>query len=145
MRRYSILLAPLCVGLLAWSAGPATAIVRGANGAALFGENEIPGPGDPDGVGTVTLRFDPDEGTVCFTLRVSGIAPATAAHIHLGGPGVAGPVVVPLTPPPTSGRSSNCVPAATALVQNLIDNPQDYYVNVHNATYPAGALRGQLR
>ena len=143
MRRYTILLAALCLGLMAWSGGPATAAVRGASGAALFGDEEVPGPGDPDGTGVATMRFDPDAGSVCYQLRVRDIAPATAAHIHRGAKGVAGPVVVSLTPP-TSGRSSGCTDASPSLVQELIDDPDGFYVNVHNTAYPLGAVRGQL-
>jgi hypothetical protein len=80
---------------------------------------------------------------VCFELTVSGIAPATAAHIHAGPAGVAGPVVVGLTPP-TSGTSSGCVSADSTLIKAIIQNPEQYYVNVHNAEFPAGAVRGQL-
>ncbi len=29
-------------------------------------------------------------------------------------------------------------------VAEILANPENYYVNVHNAEYPAGALRGQL-
>jgi hypothetical protein len=74
---------------------------------------------------------------------VSGIAPATAAHIHVGAAGVAGPVVVPLAPP--TGTSSGCVTGVSPeLIKAITQNPQNYYVNVHNAEFPAGALRGQL-
>ena len=31
-----------------------------------------------------------------------------------------------------------------ALAQEILSSPEDYYVNVHNAEYPGGALRGQL-
>lgn len=109
----------------------------------LTGAAEVPGPGDPDGSGTATIRLNLGQGEVCFELAVSGIAPATASHIHVAPAGVAGPVVVPLAPP-TSGTSSGCVAADPDLIKNIVKNPQEYYVNVHNAEFPAGALRGQL-
>lgn len=31
-----------------------------------------------------------------------------------------------------------------ALLEDILQNPNDYYVNVHNATYQPGAVRGQL-
>ena len=80
---------------------------------------------------------------VCYTLKVSGIAAATAAHIHKAAPGAAGPVVIPLTAP-TSGTSEGCATTTREIAQALIQNPGDYYVNVHNADFPGGALRGQL-
>ncbi len=108
----------------------------------LTGEQEVPGPGDPNGFGSATVwTISPD--TVCYRLAARGIAPPNAAHIHEGPPGVAGPVVLPLRPP-TWGVSAGCTKAAPALVSGLRANPSDYYVNVHNAEYPAGALRGQL-
>ena len=109
----------------------------------LTGAAEVPGPGDPDGSGTASIRLNPGQGEVCFELTVSGIAPATAAHIHIGPAGVAGPVVVGLAPP-TSGTSSGCVSADPTLIKAIIQNPEQYYVNVHNAGFPAGAIRGQL-
>ena len=110
---------------------------------ALTGAAEVPGPGDPDGSGTAVLSLNPGQEEVCFELTVTGIAPATAAHIHVGGAGVAGPVVRGLIPP-TSGSSSGCVSASRELILAIIQNPENYYVNVHNAQYPAGAVRGQL-
>jgi CHRD domain len=51
--------------------------------------------------------------------------------------------VVPLTPP-TSGVSSGCTSADPNLIKAIIQHPENYYVNVHTAEFPGGALRGQL-
>jgi hypothetical protein len=110
----------------------------------LTGAAEVPGPGDPDGSGEAVLQLNPGQREVCFQLTVSDIAPATASHIHRAPAGVAGPVVVGLTPPPTSGSSSACVSASRELILEIIQNPEAFYVNVHNADFPAGAVRGQL-
>ncbi|MCI0714283.1 MAG: CHRD domain-containing protein [Chloroflexi bacterium] len=109
----------------------------------LTGAAEAPGPGDPDGTGAAVITVNPGLEEVCFKLKVSDIAPATAAHIHVGAVGEPGPVVVPLVPP-TSGESSGCIGVDQALALDIIRHPDNYYVNVHNAEYPAGALRGQL-
>ncbi|HET9911764.1 MAG TPA: PQQ-dependent sugar dehydrogenase [Anaerolineales bacterium] len=112
----------------------------------MTGAAEAPGPGDPDGRGIARLSLKPAEGEVCFALRVSKIAlPATGAHIHQAPVGSPGPVVVPLTPPNDKGFSSGCVSADPNLIRNIIQNPTQYYVNVHNAEFPAGAVRGQLK
>jgi len=112
---------------------------------ALTGAAEAPGPGDPDGSGTASLRLNPGQGEVCFELTVANIAlPATGAHIHEAPAGSPGPVVVPLTPPDASGSSSGCVSADRELIRDIIQNPEEYYVNVHSTEFPAGAVRGQL-
>ncbi|HEX6036134.1 MAG TPA: PQQ-dependent sugar dehydrogenase [Anaerolineales bacterium] len=113
--------------------------------AELSGEAEVPGPGDPDGSGTASVTANLFKRQVCFELTASDIGPATAAHIHVGAPDVAGPVVVPLNPPPTDGSSSGCANHVEArLIRNLIQHPENYYVNVHNEEFQDGAIRGQL-
>ncbi len=109
----------------------------------LTGEQEVPLPGDPDGIGFATVTVNPGQGLVCYELSVSGIATATAAHIHEAPPGEAGPVVVTLEAP-TDGTSGGCIDVGRALAKDILKNPADYYVNVHNAEFPSGALRGQL-
>lgn len=109
----------------------------------MSGAEEAPGPGDPDGSGEVVMTLNHGQGEICFQLTVQNIAPATASHIHRGPFGVAGPVVVGL-PPPTSGFSSSCVAVDRDLIKEIIQNPDEFYVNVHNAPFPAGAVRGQL-
>ena len=109
----------------------------------LYGTAEVPGPGDPDGLGHAALTLNPGRSEICYTLTVTGITPATAAHIHRAVAGQAGPIVVTLRPP-TSGTSRDCATADPQLIRNVIEHPANYYVNVHNADYPAGAIRGQL-
>jgi hypothetical protein len=109
----------------------------------LTGAAEAPGPGDPDGSGTVSLTFNAGTGEVCFDYSVTGVAPLTAAHIHVAPAGSPGPVVIPTLPTsPTGG--SGCVTAERDLILAILTNPSAYYFNVHNLEYPAGALRGQL-
>jgi len=68
----------------------------------------------------------------------------TMAHIHKGAAGVAGGVVVPLAPP-TNGMSEGCAPLAADVLSAILATPSDYYVNIHTALFPKGALRGQLK
>ena len=113
--------------------------------ATLLGANEVPGPGDPNGTGTATVTVDTSSGQLCYQLTASGFTThPIAAHIHHGGPGEAGPVVVPLTPP-TDGNSSGCVTVDPALANGIATYAdQAYYVNIHTAAFPDGAARGQL-
>uniref|UniRef100_A0A7C3AL70 CHRD domain-containing protein n=2 Tax=Thermorudis TaxID=1649508 RepID=A0A7C3AL70_9BACT len=153
MRRYMLAALPvaLIAGLLAVTllAGPALAQDSGVRlEATLTGAAEVP-PGDPDGSGSATLVLNHGQGTLCFELFVENITlPATAAHVHVGPVGTAGPIVVPLAPPDASGRSSGCVPVVNPtgvdLIQAMIQHPGLFYVNVHTSDFPAGAVRGQL-
>ena len=109
----------------------------------LTGAAERPGPGDADGSGTATFTIHEGRSRICYALTVADIDTATAAHIHLAGPDSAGPVRVTLAAP-VIGASSGCIPISAELADDLHDNPENYYVNVHNAAFPAGAIRGQL-
>jgi hypothetical protein len=138
--------------------GPALAARLGAadHGGRLFtttlsGAEEIdpstgnPGAGAPDGSGLATLTVNPGQEEICYELSVEGITlPAIGAHIHVGAAGENGPVVVPLTPPDASGVSSGCAPVPRELALAIIQNPENYYVNVHTTDFPNGAIRGQL-
>ena len=108
----------------------------------LAGANEVPGPGDPNGTGEAHVFGavgHPD--TLCFVLFVDQIGKPTMAHIHRGAAGVAGPIRVPFKTP-TNGQSAGCV--STTLASRILANPANWYVNVHNAAFPGGAIRGQL-
>ena len=109
----------------------------------LTGAAEVPGPGDADGKGTAKVTLNHGKGEVCYELSVSNIQAATAAHIHQGPAGQAGDVKVPFTAP-ANGKSKGCVSADRDLIKDIMQNPANYYVNVHNAEFPKGAIRGQL-
>jgi hypothetical protein len=112
----------------------------------LTGAAEVPGPGDPNGEGTVHLTLNQGEGTVCFELEWSGLrGAATAAHIHVGPAGVAGPIVVPLFMTSRASPESGCIEGVDRdLIKDIRQHPDEYYVNIHDAVFPSGAIRGQL-
>lgn len=113
----------------------------------LSGAAEVPGPGDTDGSGTFSATINPGQGRLCYELSATGIVAPTAAHIHTGTSTQAGPVLVALATPTgsTTFTSSGCI---TSLSREDLDairkSPQAFYVNVHNADFPSGAIRGQL-
>lgn len=109
----------------------------------LNGTSEVPGPGDPDGFGKAAIAVNDATNSVCTDLEVRDIGAVTAAHIHRGGPGVAGPPVITLDAP-DDNDSDDCDNVDNALVDEIRNNPRGFYVNVHNAEYPNGAIRGQI-
>jgi hypothetical protein len=148
--------------------GPLEAVWAGHSNAVLTaelnGRNEVPAEGtrsnrivgDPNGRGEAyVFGIDGDPTTLCYVLTVDKIEPATAAHIHRGAKGTNGPVVANLGAP-ADGNAADCLtegevgPGTTRKfptgisVQEILSNPEDFYVNVHNAKFPGGAIRGQL-
>jgi hypothetical protein len=123
-----------------------TDATAGAISISLTGAEEVPGPGDEDASGAATVYLRQNTNEVCVDISIDGgmTLPATAAHIHIGAAGVAGPPVVTLTAPSESGLSTTCVTVDATLMQELVNNPSNYYVNVHNADFPDGAVRGQM-
>ena len=110
--------------------------------AKLKGSNERPVKGDSDGKGLVIVHFNANKGTTCWDFKgVTGIGKPTAAHIHKGKKGTSGAVVVAFG---ATYKASGCAKTPKATIEKMETNPNAYYVNIHNAKYPAGALRGQL-
>lgn len=132
----------------------------------LDGSAEVAGNGDMsqivgDSTGTgqaYVFGVDGDETTLCYVLEVSGIqqvpvGSGMAAHIHEGAADENGPVVAALAGP-EDGNAGDCLtegeegkfPTGEAgIVQRILNNPSDFYINVHNPQFPDGAIRGQLR
>jgi hypothetical protein len=89
--------------------------------------------------GSSTFTFDPDTDTLQYSITPQHLSGApVAAHLHLGPPGTAGAVVVPLSTS-LSGSVSNIIPQT---VSDLYDGK--LYVNVHTALNPNGEIRGQV-
>jgi hypothetical protein len=121
---------------------PAVALASGSEKefqANLTGKVEMP-KGAPAGKGTASVKITGTK--VCWKFTgIKGIGTPLAAHIHKGGAGVSGPIVVPFG---GKFRASGCIASTAAVVAAIAKDPKGYYVNVHTAKYPGGAIRGQL-
>jgi hypothetical protein len=129
--------------LLLLSLAPATLFAQSLS-ANLAGANEVPGPGDADGTGIAVVTISGT--TVRYTIFVQNIAAPTMAHIHRGAAGVMGDIVVDFTTPFSSGGGviGETAAVSQSLINEILANPAGFYVNVHNADFPGGAVRGQL-
>ena len=129
-------------------AGPAEARHRRVDygvrlDATLSGPAERPTFGDLDGGGPTNVRIKPTA-ILSFILEYRGTAPIQAGHIHRGRVNEVGPIVVTLTRSPDSPQRACPGVSDLALAREIIANPENFYVNVHNPEFPAGALRSQL-
>lgn len=110
---------------------------------ALAGDQETP-PVETDDSGLCVAVIEragvPEQGELDLYCT-HDVDDATAAHIHSGEVGVAGPIVVPLGDP-----SSPIIVEDIVLTPQLADDLRDglLYVNVHTPANPAGEIRGQL-
>jgi hypothetical protein len=127
--------------LLVSVATPAEAAVVSLT-AAGSGADEVPPAGD-DGVDG-TFEIDTDAGTLTYTVEFDSDDDAVASHIHQGVPGVAGPIVINLDATAVDEGTTSTVNVDSSILQAIVANPGNYYVNVHTATFPDGAARGQL-
>ena len=139
MRRILVSLAAAAL-LVGGVAGPATAVNGGApRVAALSGLDNVPLV-NPGGSGFASLTLNVGQQRVCWSISYESLSStATASHIHRAPPGSNGPVVVPLNP-----NEDGCRSADPALIQEIIDYPERFYVNVHTTAHPGGEIRGQL-
>jgi CHRD domain len=120
----------------------------------LKGENE-PEAGDLDATGQAHLELLPETDMVCYSIKWSKVDEnVTGAHIHVGPPGVNGGIVVTLfggplgDPTDFSGdkfATSDCVSADGTVIDQILADPSNYYVNVHTGADFHGVIRGQLK
>ena len=125
----------------------------------LSGASENPGVVTGSG-GTATVTLNATARTVSWVIDVYNLpSGVTASHIHAGGPGVDGPVVINFNPVVNSSNDfrisgsanlSELVPRAAQGINSADDFIQmmlmeEAYVNVHSTVNPGGEIRGQVR
>ena len=109
---------------------------------AMLAANET-GGGEAGGAGQATVTVNGTTGLVCVNVTTTGIGSMTGMHIHTGAAGVDGAIVVDFAV--TSGTAvAKCVTTTPATAAAIIASPTAFYLNSHDAAFPAGAIRGQL-
>jgi hypothetical protein len=114
----------------------------------MSGAEEVP-PADPDGSATGSITVNVGQQRVCWEFtNVTNIAPPHRGHIHKAAAGTNGAIVVDFfnVAVGTQGPLTGCTtaPVTRALLIDIIAHPSAYYLNLHNADFPGGAVRGQL-
>ncbi|MDZ4754099.1 MAG: CHRD domain-containing protein [Phycisphaerae bacterium] len=120
-------------------------IPKGFIDVALSGDQEV-GAGDPDGSGSATLWLDTGVNKIFWDITYKNIDAPSDSHIHDGDFGTNGPVFIGFGPGTTGGPGTliGDKDATDAQLDQIIADPAGFYVNVHNAAFPGGAIRGQL-
>jgi hypothetical protein len=120
-----------------------TATLSGANevGANGNGANGN-GVGAPDGNGAFRAEVNSETGDFCYTLYAEKTAAPTMAHVHTGAAGTNGGPVITME---VTGKGSDmCIAVEPDKLKPILANPAGFYVNIHTADFPGGAVRGQL-
>ena len=129
----------LCIPALALAAASAATKTFTTT---LLGSNEVP-KGAPKGSGKAVITLNAGTGKVCWTFSaIKGISKVNASHIHKAPKGKSGPVLVAFFT--GALKTKGCVKASKSVIMAIEKTPSAYYVNIHTAKYPAGAIRGQL-
>ena len=115
--------------------------------ARISGTQEVPANAST-AKGSFEGIFDPYSRVIAFRFEYSGLtANATASHFHIAPAGTNGPVTVDFVSQgfQTGNKSGEFVKVLTlteAQANALIAGR--LYVNIHNATFPGGEIRGQI-
>jgi hypothetical protein len=167
MRRITIVVVPtLLVGVLALVlVGGATAKKPALSATPVFKLHLKPNQEVPpikglkaDAVGSVTFDLERSaagvitSGEVIFYFNYSFPGPVTITglHIHQGAKGVNGPIVVSsniatFTDADGQGNVTAVVTGtSSSTLQAILDNPRNYYVNLHTSVNTDGAMREQM-
>lgn len=146
----------LCSLLVAGGAAQAAQLTFNinANGANEVNAAGVPNQGDPDGtaVGTLILNNGTGAGTTgsaTFNLTLANLdVPLTGFHIHSAVSTTTGPVFIDFGNPEafrTGNTLAGVVSNLSAVnVTTVLNTPSNFYLNMHNGAFPAGAVRDQL-
>lgn len=137
---------PLIAAALATVAStPASAAIFIFTGT-LSGANEVPANAST-ATGNFVATLNDVANSISVVINFAGLtANASAGHIHCCVPvGVNAPVVVPFSgfPAAMSGTYTNTFTGLSGTNVNGIKNGLAY-INIHNASFPGGEIRGQL-
>src|SRR6266545_866428 len=113
-------------------------------GAVLTGSQETPPCATP-GFGNAIVTFDSTRQNINVTITVANLgSPITASHIHNAATG--GNVVLGFTPTASfnNGTLTGTFPIPSDLTTQILQNPGNFYVNVHTNQCTGGAVRGSL-
>ena len=110
----------------------------------LNAAQEVPPHGTAaTGFGTVFLNDAMD--TITVDLQWTGLTlPAIAAHIHNAPAGLNGPIIFPLAIPNTTSGIITGQFFAISAAQVAELQAGNMYMNIHDAEFPGGEIRGQL-
>jgi hypothetical protein len=140
MRKHLLVLAVMGAAALP-AVALGSAAEKGTVTAKMTGKAEVPDKGAPGATGNASFTVDSSSGKICWTFtNVKGIDKPMASHIHEAGKGKPGPVVVPLG---KAYKAKGCT-TSKGEANDILEHPAEYYVNIHTAKYPNGAVRGQL-
>jgi hypothetical protein len=171
MKRLTALLTAFVLAAMLLTLAVTTVTAKGGGHdfkAKLDSYQETPLTLSTTGTGKLRLSLDAAQTTLTYTLEWSGLqgGGATAAHIHLGRPGLTGGVAAwlcggggkPACPLATAGSVSGTIAPADVqglAAQGLVAGDfaafirairnKATYVNIHNATYGSGEIRGAIR
>ncbi|HET7896804.1 MAG TPA: CHRD domain-containing protein [Flavisolibacter sp.] len=111
------------------------------------GAQEAPNKVNTTATGTLSGTYNKDNNTLNYTVTWTGLTGGNAASMHFHGaadPGVAAGVQIPITgfTPAASGTFSGTATLTDAQETDLLNG--QWYYNIHNATNPAGEIRGQV-
>ena len=152
------LIALTCAASAAVAAGIAFAAPVAEGGrkfvTALTGQAELDGgalSADIDGRGTAHVFVNVGQRRVCWNLtNLANLDTLVAAHIHQAASNASGGIRISFfhfgEPIDLEGCTEGTAthPFDRARLNDIIQNPQNYYVNIHTTAFPGGAIRGQL-
>lgn len=101
------------------------------------------GSGDAGGSGTAAVTIDDATGDICYdvTFALTAGEALTAGHIHTH---TDNSVVVPFAEAAGATASFNGCVTDSVTAAAIIANPGNFYVNLHDTSFPAGAIQGDL-
>ena len=115
--------------------------------AELSGANEVC-EGDTcggTGTGSADVEINSDQNELCYEIALQGVEMVKAAHIHSGEEGMAGPILIDLKYAGDDTGGDACLDGIEESdLEDVSEEPANFYVNVHSERYPDGAVRGQL-